>query len=268
MNSKRPVVLVVGATGRTGRLVVEAARRHELHPRALARDPNRARRLLPAAEVVEGDLEDLATLSDAVAGIDAVIFAHGSDNDARPDAFERIDYGGVEHVLRALDGRHPRVVLLSTFFVTHRDHAFNNGGHALDWKRRSERLVRASGAPYTIARPGWLDQTAAGADAVDLEQGDRKESGVSRRQVAETAVRSLLTDAAIGKTYELFAAPGPATQDWPRLFTALRSDTVGSLDAIDDPSNLPLDAEPDSVRSDIENLRRHKPALTNQQETS
>jgi hypothetical protein len=40
-----------------------------------------------------------------------VIFAHGSDNDARPDAFERIDYGGVANVLRALDGRLPRIVL-------------------------------------------------------------------------------------------------------------------------------------------------------------
>ena len=27
----------------------------------------------------------------------------------------------------------------------------------MSWKRRSERLVRASGAPYTIVRPGWLD---------------------------------------------------------------------------------------------------------------
>jgi uncharacterized protein YbjT (DUF2867 family) len=25
------------------------------------------------------------------------------------------------------------------------------------WNRRSERLVRASGNPYTIARPGWFD---------------------------------------------------------------------------------------------------------------
>src|SRR6202043_3474177 len=123
-----------------------------------------------------------STLTDAVTGIDAVIFTHGSDHDARPDAFERIDYGGVAQVLRALDGRRPRIVLLSTFFVTHRDHGFNAGGHALDWKRRSERLVRASGAPYTIVRPGWLDQVTAGDDALVLEQGDHIEAGVSRQQ--------------------------------------------------------------------------------------
>ena len=61
MNSERPVVLVAGATGRTGRLVVEAADRHGLRPRALARNPDRARPLVPAAEIVQGDLEDLST---------------------------------------------------------------------------------------------------------------------------------------------------------------------------------------------------------------
>jgi uncharacterized protein YbjT (DUF2867 family) len=267
MNSERPVVLVVGATGRTGRLVVEAAARHGLQPRALARDPDRAGPLVRAAEVVKGDLEDVSTLTQAVSGIDAVIFAHGSDHDARPDSFERIDYGGVAHLLRALDGRRPRIVLLSTFFVTHRDHAFNDGGHALDWKRRSERLVRASGAPHTIVRPGWLDQTATGDDALVLEQGDLIEAGVTRRQVAQTVVRSLLTDTAIGKTFELFAAPGPATQDWARLFATLKSDTPGRLDAIDDPANLPLNSEPDSVQTDINRLRKHSLDLTNRQET-
>jgi uncharacterized protein YbjT (DUF2867 family) len=33
-------------------------------------------------------------------------------------------------------------------------------GH--DWKRRGERLVRASGLPYTIVRPGWFDYNDAG----------------------------------------------------------------------------------------------------------
>ena len=190
------------------------------------------RLLLPTAEVVQGDVEDLSTLTAAVAGIDAVIFAHGSDNDARPDAFERIDYGGVANVLRALDGRRPRIVLQSTFFVTHRDHYFNDGGHALDWKRRAERLVRASGAPHTIVRPGWLDQTAAGDDAVDLKQGDRSEAGVSRQQVAETIVRSLLTDAAIGKTFELFATPARRSMNGrhclPRSNPTLQARSTGS----------------------------------------
>ena len=198
-----------------------------------------------------------------------MVFAHGSDHDARPDAFERIDYGGVAQVLRALEGRGPRIVLLSTFFVTHRDHDLNGGGHALDWKRRAERLVRASGAPHTIVRPGWLDQITAGDDALVLEQGDQIEAGVSRQQVAQTVVRSLLTDTAIGKTFELFAAPGPSTQEWARLFAALKPDVAGGLDATDDPANLPLSSEPESVRHEISYLRnRNKSGLHTPKETS
>jgi len=34
------------------------------------------------------------------------------------------------------------VVLMTTFFITHRDHAYNEGGHALAWNRRSKRFLR------------------------------------------------------------------------------------------------------------------------------
>jgi len=54
--------------------------------------------------------------------------------------------------------------------------------------------------------------------------------------------------------FELFAAPGPATQEWARLFATLKSDAPGRLDAIDDPANLPLSSEPDSVQNDISHM--------------
>jgi uncharacterized protein YbjT (DUF2867 family) len=41
--------------------------------------------------------------------------------------------------------------------VTNRDGNYNRQAEAHDWKRRGERLVRASGLPYTIVRPGWFD---------------------------------------------------------------------------------------------------------------
>jgi uncharacterized protein YbjT (DUF2867 family) len=51
MTARPTTVLVVGATGSIGRLVVEEATRHGYATRALARDPDKARRLLPEAEV-------------------------------------------------------------------------------------------------------------------------------------------------------------------------------------------------------------------------
>ncbi|MFE8015906.1 SDR family oxidoreductase [Streptomyces antibioticus] len=244
-------VLVVGATGRTGRHVVAAVTARGLTPVALARSESRAREeLAPGTEVVVGDLTAPDTLTEAVGDVDAVIFVHGSDDDSRPESFERIDYGGVSNVLRAFGERRPRIVLQTTIFVTRRDHPFNAGGHALDWKRRSERLVRLSGAPYTIVRPGWLDAGAVGPH-LRIEQGDTGEDGVSREALAGLLAEALLDDAAIGKTFEVFSGPGPATKDFTALFSEARPDASGALDAVEDTANLPLDAEPARVRDDL-----------------
>src|SRR3954470_7832220 len=110
MPSSPTSVLVVGATGGIGRRVVAAAQPHGLDVRALVRDPARAERLLPGAELVPGDLEEPDTLHTAVSGVDAVVFTHGGNGS--PDAARRIDYGGVATVLQALDGRTPRLSLM------------------------------------------------------------------------------------------------------------------------------------------------------------
>ena len=174
-------VLVVGATGQTGRVVVATAPEHGLQVRALARDVDRARRLLPGAEVVGGDLTDAATLTEPVDGVDTVIFTHGATGGR--GAYERVDYGAVVNVLRALSDRRPRIALMTSINVT----TTIDGPYAdlMSWKRRSERLVRASGAPYTIVRPGWFDTTGPGDNRLVLAQGDTGIGAVSRRQVAE-----------------------------------------------------------------------------------
>ena len=59
-------VLVVGATGSIGILVVEQAVRADHVVRALVRDPAKARRLTPGAQVVVGDVTKPETLSSAV----------------------------------------------------------------------------------------------------------------------------------------------------------------------------------------------------------
>jgi putative NADH-flavin reductase len=52
MSHQHLTVLVVGATGSIGRLVVEEAGRKGHAVRALARDPRKAARLFPGVEVV------------------------------------------------------------------------------------------------------------------------------------------------------------------------------------------------------------------------
>jgi uncharacterized protein YbjT (DUF2867 family) len=77
-------VLVVGATGGIGRRVFAAAQGHGLDVRALVRDPSRAERLLPGAELGTGDLEKPDTLHTALSGVDAVVFTHGGNGSPTP----------------------------------------------------------------------------------------------------------------------------------------------------------------------------------------
>jgi uncharacterized protein YbjT (DUF2867 family) len=255
MTDQLTTVLVVGATGSIGRRVVAAAQRNGLAVRALVRDPARAERLLPGADLVRGDLEDPTSLIDALRGVDAIVFTHGGNGS--PDQARRIDYGGVANTLAALDGARPRIALMTSIGVSRRGAYGGSTGQLLDWKRRSERLVRVSGAPYTIVRPGWFDNVGPRDERLVLEQTDTGNGGIGREQLAEVLVRALLSDAAVGKTFELFAEAGAAPSDWDGLFAPLVADPEGGLDAAGDPGTLPaLSEEPDVVRDDVAHVTR------------
>lgn len=243
-------VLMVGATGSIGQFAVRAAQRHGLRPRALVRDLRRAERLLPDVELVQGDLEDPASLQYATRGIDAIVLTHGSGGDSRSDARARVDYGGVLNILQALDGARPRVALMTSIYATRSDIP-----GATPWKRRSERLLRAGGLPHTIVRPGWFDHVGPTQRRLVLEQGGTADGGIARDQIAETLVRGLLTDTALGKTFELIATEGDEPSDWAELFGTLKSDESGSLDGVLDPADLLVEAEPRTLRADLEAIR-------------
>lgn len=257
-------VLVVGATGSIGRLVVDEAIRQGHAVRALVRDVRRASQLPADAQRVVGDLTRPDTLVAAVDGIDAIVFTHGADGGGKA-ASEHVSYGGVRKVLAALDGRQARIALMTAIGVTHRSGAYNRSTEAHDWKRRSERLLRASGLLYSIVRPGWFDYNAADQRRLVLLQGDTRQAGdpsdggVARAQVAQVLVRSLTSASATRKTFELVAERGPATKDFDALFASLNADMPGELDAARDAPNMPLAQEPERVREDLRHLAVPEP---------
>ena len=265
MTIPRMTVLVVGATGSIGRLVVEEAIRQGHAVRALVRTPGKARRLPPDAQVVLGDVTRPDTLPGAVDGVDAVVFALGSNGAGKVGA-ESVDYGGVRNVLAALAPRTARIALMTPIGVTNRTGAYNRATEAHDWKRRSERLVRASGLPYTIVRPGWFDYNAPDERRLVLLQGDTRQAGdssdgvIARRQIAEVLVRSLGSDRALRKTFELIATTGPAPDDFDALFAPLNADPQGALDGVHDMADQPLKDEPKRVRDDLEAVLARRPA--------
>jgi uncharacterized protein YbjT (DUF2867 family) len=253
MNHRPSTVLIAGATGSIGRYAVAEALKQGYVVRALVRDQTRAARVLPdSAELVVGDLTRPETLGTAVEGVDAVVFTHGSTTNER-DVRDN-DYAGVANVLKSFDGRRVRIALMTAIGTTRPGVAYAR------WKLRSERLVRASGNPYTIVRPGWFDYNDPDQRKVVMLQGDRRQAGspadgvIARDQIARVLIESLHMDAADHKTFELVAEHGPEQTDLTPVFGALMPDPGGSLDAVEDVVDLPTESEPEMFRRDLASI--------------
>src|SRR5271157_5511821 len=263
MKESRKTVLVVGSTGSIGHLVVEEAIRQGYAVRALVRTPSKARKFPPQVEVISGDVTRPETLTAAVDGIDAIVFTLGSDGAGKVGA-ETVDYGGVRNVLATLGSRTARIALMTSIGVTNRTGSYNHSTESHDLKRRAERLVRASGLPYTIVRPGWFDYNKADEHQLVFLQGDTRQAGdssdgvIARGQIAEVLIQSLTSDQALRKTFELVATKGPAQKDFHALFATLEADPRNALDGVRDLPNQPMEDEPQRVRDDLHTLAANR----------
>jgi putative NADH-flavin reductase len=169
MPSARPTrVLIVGATGGTGRQLVEQALERGHVVTALARDPSALRLEHPRLTVVRGNVLDYPSVEAAVRGQDAVLSALGHKQFFRPT---RTLSEGTRNVLRAMDAHRVRrfvcetslgvgdsagrLGLYYTFFVIPVILQF------YFWdKARQERLIAASSVDWIVVRPGALTSGA------------------------------------------------------------------------------------------------------------
>lgn len=251
-------VLVVGATGSIGRHVVKQALQKGYRVRALVRNPEKMS-FDESVEIFVGDLTQPESLSGISDNIDGIIFTHGSYSDP-----EKVDYLGVKTLVNSLHGRPTRLVLMSTIYSI----LVGNGprfDYRCAWKRRTERLIRASQHPYTIIRPGWFDCNEADQQTLFITQGrvnyalSSSDGAIAREQLAETLVAALSVPEAEFKTIELFAKQGERTQDFRRLFSSAMADrATENFDAINDPNNRPLKQEPAPVVNDLASLVQRK----------
>lgn len=149
-----------------------------------------------------------------------------------------------------------RIALMTTIGVTERLSSWNQRTEVHDWKRRSERLVRASGHIYTIVRPGWFDYNNDDEHRIVMLQGTDAMRNAGRWCYLPGANRpgscnSSEQRAAKNKTFELVAERGEAQQDLTPLFAELRNDNPQKNDGVFDIDNMPLTEEPECVINDL-----------------
>lgn len=228
-------ILVAGATGGVGSSIVRRLLEEGQSVRILVRDAEKARRLFAgigqpdALEIVGGDVRQPETLTAAMAGVTHVLCATGSRTPVGGNAPQQVDYEGVRNLTEAAKiAGVEQFLLVSSMAVTKPDHFLNSFGQVLTWKLRGEDALRASGIPYTIVRPGGLQDAPGGQKALTFDQGDRMMGMISREDVAEVCVRALDRPEARSVTFEVIntdgAAPGP--EEWDALFGALQPDAT------------------------------------------
>ena len=223
----RGAVLVVGATGRTGRLIVARVVERDVLVHALVRDRAKGREVLPSTAVqFVGDVRRAESLTEPMAGVRAVIIATAGS--ARHDnAAEIVDYHGTRNVVKqAAAANVDLVVFVSSIYASRQQHYQDVEPTSLGWKARAEEIIRNSHVPYCIIRPGWLTDAHGGAP-LTVSQGDTAEGQISRTDLADVCTQLLSLADARGKTFEVIAAhdPHPASS-FPSALTALTPDNA------------------------------------------
>jgi uncharacterized protein YbjT (DUF2867 family) len=185
-------ILVTGATGGIGRLVVDELLRGGASVRALTREPERAA-LPPSVEVVAGDFTVPESLDEAFDGATTVFLVWTAALAAAPAVIARL----AQH--SAATRR--RVVYLSAPFRT--PHPFFQQPNPMrDMHAEVERLLFGSGLEVAVLRPGmfasnalhwWAPQIRRG-DVVRWPFADAETAPIDARDLAAVAAR-VLTDA-------------------------------------------------------------------------
>lgn len=216
-------VLVIGATGRTGREIVSAAQTRGLQVRVLVRDLSSAQaRFANTVEYVVGDVRKPQDMGEWMKDVDYVISALGSNVRREPENTpQRIDYAATRDLAAAAAAaKIKHFVLVSSMGVTHDDHMLNRMlDNILKWKLQGEDALRDSGVPYTVVRPGGL-RDGPRSGLIRVKQGDdpADQGQISRADVAYVCLEILGRPEALGKRFEIVA------EEWSSRLSTLKMD--------------------------------------------
>jgi uncharacterized protein YbjT (DUF2867 family) len=215
--------LVVGATGETGRQIVQQLTARNIPVRALVRDRARAQRILPeSTETAVGDVLEPETLKRAIAGCTVIICATGASPSLNPFGPYQVDYEGTKNLVDvAKVSQIEHFVLVSSLCTSQFFHPLNLFWLILVWKQQAEQYIQRSGLTYTIVRPGGLKNTEDGSPIVMSRADTLFEGSISRTQVAQVCVEALSLATAQNKIVEVVARPEAKEQPFSELFAGV-----------------------------------------------
>lgn len=214
---------VAGASGQTGRRIVEELVKRDIPVRALVRDLNQAKSILPPqVELVSGDVLQLDSLERAIADSTVLLCATGAKPSFDPTGPYKVDYEGTKNLVNAAKQKgiehfvHVSSLCTSQFF-----HPLNLFWLILVWKKQAEEYIQKSGLTYTIVRPGGLKNEDNDSPIVMSAADTLFDGSIPRTKVAQVCVDSLFQPAARNKIVEIVAKPEAAARSMEELFASV-----------------------------------------------
>ncbi|KAM3091706.1 SDR family oxidoreductase [Phormidesmis sp. 146-35] len=211
---------VAGATGETGRRIVQQLIDRGIPVRALVRDPQTARSVLPTGiELVTGDVLNPESLRSAMGDSTIVFCATGARPSFDPTGPYKVDYEGTKNLVDVAKSKEIEHFVLVTSLCTSKFfHPLNLFWLILVWKKQAEEYLQNSGLTYTIVRPGGL-KNEDNADAIVLSSADTLFDGsIPRTKVAQVCMESVFQANARNRIVEIVAKPDAPQKELRELF--------------------------------------------------
>ncbi|MBN3869070.1 NAD(P)H-binding protein [Nostoc sp. JL33] len=211
---------VAGATGETGRRIVQELIARNIPVIALVRDIEKAKGILsPEAELVVGDVLQPESLTAALGDSTVLLVATGAKPSFDPTGPYKVDFEGTKNLVNAAKAKGvEHFVLVSSLCTSRLFHPLNLFWLILLWKKQAEEYIQKSGLTYTIVRPGGL-KNQDNADPIVMQSADTLFDGsIPRQKVAQVAVEALFESDARNKIVEIVAKPEAASKSFKELF--------------------------------------------------
>ena len=214
---------VAGATGETGRRIVKELVERNIPVRAMVRDLEQAKAILPdSVQLVVGDVLKPETLREAIGDSTVILCATGAKPSFNPSSPYKVDYEGTKNLVDVAKTKGiEHFVFVSSLCTSKLFHPLNLFWLILVWKKRAEEYIQKSGLVYTIVRPGGLKNEDNNSSVVMSSADTLFDGSIPRTKVAQVCVEALSQSASRNKIVEIVAKEEAPKQSFEQLFAGV-----------------------------------------------
>ncbi|WP_417361606.1 NAD(P)-dependent oxidoreductase [Galbibacter sp.] len=211
-------ILIIGATGRTGRLIMRLALEDGYHVTAFVRSPEKLNRPVTGVRIIQGDAEDAMQIHNVISQykFDAVVIAVGAET----FKCSKVRTQTTRNVVDALENKSPSTRLwvissagsnesmeqLGFFSRTFIKNILK--GHISDHSKQ-ENITQNSILPYTIVRPTGLRGIGVVADHnyIVVTKEMIPTDSIKRGELAHFIVCNMFNEEYVGKAVVVTSKP-------------------------------------------------------------